>query len=178
MTRLFPHAGDTPYQQDTGTVADHPVVNRFSQRFSTRTSTVTRRDYDLKRPNLVLESQFTAEFQPALEDYRYPAPITTLERGKVLARQALERHRVDYQLAEGQSDQPTLRSGHFFNLTEHPRKSCNDLWLLLSVTHSGRQPQSLEESVTREIRSEDGFTQGYRNSFTAIPWDVFSVHHC
>ncbi|WMI97353.1 type VI secretion system tip protein VgrG [Pseudomonas chlororaphis subsp. aurantiaca] len=170
---FFPMLGDTPYQQDTGTVADHPVVNRFSQRFSTRTSTVTRRDYDPKRPSLLLENQFTAEFQPALEDYRYPAPITTLERGKVLARQALERHRVDYQLAEGQSDQPMLRSGHFFNLTGHPRKRCNDLWLLLSVTHCGRQPQSLEESVTRDIRPEDGFTQGYRNSFTAIPWDVF-----
>ncbi|AMS16091.1 type IV secretion protein Rhs [Pseudomonas chlororaphis] len=169
----FPMLGDTPYQQDTGTVADHPVVNRFSQRFNTRTSTVTRRDYDLKRPSLLLESQFTADFQPALEDYRYPASITTLERGRVLARQALERHRVDYQLAEGQSDQPILRSGHFFNLTEHPRKSCNDLWLLLSVTHAGRQPQSLEESVTSDTQPEDGFTQGYRNSFTAIPWDVF-----
>lgn len=169
----FPLLGDTPYQQDTGTVADHPVVSRFSQRFSTRTSTVTRRDYDLKRPSLLLESQFTADFQPVLEDYSYPAPITTLERGRVLARQALERHRVDYQLAEGQSDQPTLRSGHFFNLTEHPRNSCNDLWLLLSVTHCGRQPQSLEESVTSDTQPEDGFTQGYRNSFTAIPWDVF-----
>ncbi|PXX67636.1 type VI secretion system secreted protein VgrG [Pseudomonas sp. LAMO17WK12:I10] len=169
----FPLLGDTPYQQDTGTVADHPVVSRFSQRFSTRTSTVTRRDYDLKRPSLLLESQFTADFQPVLEDYSYPVPITTLERGRVLARQALERHRVDYQLAEGQSDQPTLRSGHFFNLTEHPRNSCNDLWLLLSVTHCGRQPQSLEESVTSDTQPEDGFTQGYRNSFTAIPWDVF-----
>ncbi|MBN0545055.1 type VI secretion system tip protein VgrG, partial [Pseudomonas aeruginosa] len=117
----FPLLGCTPYRQDTGTVADHPVVNRFSQRFSSRTSKVTRRDYDLKRPSLLLESQFTAEFEPALEDYRYPSPITTLERGQVLARQALERHRVDYQLAEGQSDQPTLRSGHFFKLTEHPR---------------------------------------------------------
>ncbi|MGE7955121.1 type VI secretion system tip protein VgrG [Pseudomonas sp. NPDC089530] len=169
----FPMLGDTPYQQDTGTVADHPVVSRFSQRFSTRTSTVMRRNYDLKRPSLLLESQFTAEFTPQLEDYRYPAPITTLERGRVLARQALERHRVDYQLAEGTSDQPTLRSGHFFNLTEHPRKACNDLWLLLSITHSGRQPQALEESVTSSAEPGDGFTQGYRNSFTAIPWDVF-----
>ncbi|AZD09024.1 VgrG protein [Pseudomonas chlororaphis] len=169
----FPLLGDTPYQQDTGTVADHPVVSRFSQRFSTRTSTVTRRDYDLKRPSLLLESQFTADFQPVLEDYSYPVPITTLERGRVLARQALERHRVDYQLAEGQSDQPTLRSGHFFNLTEHPRKRCNDLWLLSSVTHCGRQPQSLEESVTSDTQPGDGVSQGYRNSFTAIAWDVF-----
>ncbi|MDI3275947.1 contractile injection system protein, VgrG/Pvc8 family, partial [Pseudomonas sp. AL03] len=124
----------------------------------TRTSTVTRRDYDLKRPSLLLESRFTAEFSPELEDYRYPALIENEKRGKQLARQALERHRADYQLTEGKSDQPTLRCGHLFDLTEHPRKTCNDLWLLLSVTHAGKQPQSLEEAITSDVKPEDGFT--------------------
>lgn len=169
----FPKLGPTPYQPGSGQVADHPVVSQFSQRFSTRTSTTTRRDYDFKRPSLLLENQFTAEFSPALEDYRYPVPMTSLEHGKVLSRRALERHRADYQLAEGHSDQPTLRSGHFFDLTDHPRKTCNDLWLLLSVHHSGKQPQALEESITHEEPPADGFTQGYRNRFSAIPWDVF-----
>ncbi|MFL1528986.1 type VI secretion system tip protein TssI/VgrG [Pseudomonas sp. O230] len=169
----FPKLGKTPYQQDSGMVAEHPVVSQFSMRLRTRTSTVTRRDYDLKRPNLRLESRFTAEFSPALEDYRYPVFIENEKRGGQLARQALERHRTDYQLAEGNSDQPCLRSGHFFDLTEHPRKTCNDLWLLVSLRHIGKQPQSLEEAITSDVKSEDGFTQGYRNSFTAIPWDVF-----
>ncbi|MFJ7798763.1 type VI secretion system tip protein TssI/VgrG, partial [Pseudomonas sp. NPDC096950] len=170
---FFPKLGETPYQQDSGMVADHPVVSQFAMGFSTRTSTVTRRDYDLKRPSLLLESRFTAEFSPELEDYRYPVLIENETRGKQLARQALERHRTDYQLVKGQSDQPTLRSGHFFNLTEHPRKTANDLWLLLSVTHRGKQPQSLEEAITSDVNPEDGFTQGYRNRFSAIPWDVF-----
>ncbi|MFH6564408.1 type VI secretion system Vgr family protein [Pseudomonas kulmbachensis] len=169
----FPKLGGTPYQQGSGLVADHPVVRQFSIRFSTRTSTATRRGYDLKRPSLLLESQFTTEFSPALEDYRYPVLHENEKLGKQIARQALERHRNDYQLAEGKSNQPILRSGHFFDLTEHPRQQCNDLWLLLSVTHTGKQPQVLEESVTSEVKSEDGFTQGYRNSFSAIPWDVF-----
>ena len=169
----FPTLGHTPYQQDTGLVADHPVVSQFSTRLSTRTSTATRRGYDLKRPSMLLQSQFTAEFSPALEDYAYPVLHENEKLGKQRARQALERHRSDYQLAEGQSDQPTLRSGHFFTLTEHPRKASNDLWLLLSVTHSGKQPQALEEAMTRDVEPEDGFTQGYRNSFSAIPWDVF-----
>jgi type VI secretion system secreted protein VgrG len=169
----FPKLGDTPYQQGSGLAADHPVVSQFSMRFNTRTSTTTRRGYDRKRPSQLLESQFTAEFSPALEDYRYPALIENEKLGKQIARQALERHRTDYQLAEGKSDQPILRSGHFFDLTEHPRQQCNALWLLLSVTHSGKQPQSLEEAVTSDVKSEDGFTQGYRNSFSAIPWDVF-----
>ncbi|MBV7515941.1 contractile injection system protein, VgrG/Pvc8 family, partial [Pseudomonas sp. PDM25] len=100
----FPTLEATPYQQGSGMAADHPVVSQFSQRFSTRTSTVTRRGYDFNRPSRLLESQFTAAFSPALEDYRYPAPIQNEKHGKQLARQALERHRADYQLAEGQSD--------------------------------------------------------------------------
>ena len=169
----FPKLGGTPYLQGSGLAADHPVVSQFSMRFSTRTSTTTRRGYDLKRPSLLLESHFTAEFSPALEDYRYPALIENEKLGKQIAQQALERHRTDYQLAEGKSDQPTLRSGHFFDLTEHPRTACNDLWLLLSVTHTGKQPQALEETITHDVNPEDGFTQGYRNTFSAIPWDVF-----
>jgi type VI secretion system secreted protein VgrG len=43
---------------------------------------------------------------------------------------------------------------------------------LLSVTHTGKQPQALEEAITSDVKPEDGFTQGYRNSFRAIPWDV------
>jgi len=100
----FPALGETPYQQGTGNVADYPVVEQFSQRFSTRTSTVTRRDYDLNRPSLLIENAFTAKFTPALEDYHYPVLISTEKRGQQLAQQALERHRTDYQLAEGKSE--------------------------------------------------------------------------
>ncbi|WP_416740404.1 type VI secretion system tip protein TssI/VgrG [Pseudomonas sp. NFX71] len=166
----FPKLGETPYLQDAGMVAEHPVISQFSMRYSTRPSKVTRRNYDPKRPSALLESRFIAEFSPELEDYRYPLFFENEKLGKQLARQALERHRTDYQLAEGKSDQPCLRSGHFFSLTDHPRETYNDLWLLLSVIHSGKQPQVLEESITD---AEDGFTQGYRNSFSAIPWDVF-----
>ncbi|MDD2050814.1 type VI secretion system tip protein VgrG, partial [Pseudomonas putida] len=170
---FFPKLGATPYQQGTGQVADEPVISQFSRRFNTRTTTVTRRDYDLKRPSRLVENRVTAEFKPALEDYHYPTPIDTEERGKQLARRALERHRIDYQLVEGKSDQPNLRSGHFFDLCEHPRKACNDLWLLLSVSHEGKQPQVLEEAASSEKPPKDGFSQGYRNNFSAIPWDVF-----
>ena len=170
---FFPKLGQTPYLQGSGMTADNPVVSQFSMCFSSRTSTVTRRDYDLKRPTALLESKFTAEFSPELEDYRYPLLLESEKDGKRLARQALERHRTDYQLAEGNSDQPMLRSGHFFTLTEHPHKSCNELWLLLSVHHCGKQPQALEEMAIGDAESGDGFTQGYRNSFSAIPWDVF-----
>ncbi len=176
---FFPKLDETPFLEDAGMVAEHPVVHRFSMRFRTRTSSTTHRHYDPNRPNRLLESREATEFRPTLEDYRYPLFSENEKHGKQLARQALERHRRDYQLAEGASDQPTLRSGHFFSLTDHPRPAYNDLWLLLSITHTGKQPQVLEESAASASASasatgaEDGFTQGYRNSFSAIPWDVF-----
>ncbi|WP_442107762.1 type VI secretion system tip protein TssI/VgrG [Pseudomonas sp. NUPR-001] len=170
---FFPKLSATPFRQGAGMVAEYPVVSQFSQRFSTRTNKVTQRTYDFQRPSRLLEKQTSADFSPALEDYRYPVPNESEERSKQLARQALERHRTDYQLAEGSSDQPLLRSGHFFELSEHPRKAYNDLWLLLSVTHQGKQPQVLEESASIDSPPEGGFSQGYRNCFRATPWDVF-----
>ncbi len=170
---VFPRLGrPSAYVQDSGLVAVEPVVKRFAVRLETRTSRVSRRDYDFAQPRLQLESTFASEFEPDLEDYDYPGRYTERSRGKHLARRALERHRADYQLAEGDSDQPTLRSGHFLELGEHPRREWNQLWLLGEVHHEGKQPQVLEESVTSEVTASDGFQQGYRNRFTATPWDV------
>ncbi len=47
------------------------------------------------------------------------------------------------------------------------------MWLLTEIFHEGKQPQVLEESVTSDTTDlKDDFHQGYRNRFSAIPWDV------
>ncbi len=181
---VFPKLAATTYQQDSGLVADQPVIKRFGLRLEIRTSRVTRRDYDFEKPRLTMEAAFHSDFQPDLEDYDYPGHFTERARGKHLSQRALERHRHDYELAEGESDQPRLASGHFLPLGEHPRSDWNQLWLLTEVLHEGKQPQVLEESVL-ELPSLSGrgaggegpfgntdFTQGYRNRFTATPWDI------
>ncbi|WP_313239170.1 type VI secretion system Vgr family protein [Stutzerimonas kunmingensis] len=187
----FPRLAATAYQQDSGLVADQPVIKRFGLRLETRTSRVTRRDYDFEKPRLTMEAAFHSDFQPDLEDYDYPGRFTERARGKHLSQRALERHRHDYELAEGESDQPQLASGHFLPLGEHSRSGWNQLWLLTEVLHEGKQPQVLEESSTNvpahhglapsplwgegwgegALTSSD-FQQGYRNHFTATPWDI------
>jgi len=188
---VFPTLAPVPYQQDSGLVADQPVIKRFGLRLETRTSRVTRRDYDFEKPRLTMEAAFQSDFQPDLEDYDYPGRFVDRSRGKHLAQRALERHRHDYERAEGESDQPSLVSGHFLELTEHPRADWNQLWLLDEVLHEGKQPQVLEESITSapnlhsatpSRRRGEGwgegklaateFHQGYRNHFTATPWTV------
>ncbi|QRY81333.1 type VI secretion system tip protein VgrG [Pseudomonas sp. PDNC002] len=169
----FPKLAPVAYQQDSGMVADAPVVRRFGQRLETRTSRTTRRDYHFEKPQLDLESSARSDFKPDLEDYDYPGRYIDRERGKHLSQRALERHRSDFVLSEGRSDQPALRSGHFLTLSAHPRADWNDLWLLTEVHHEGKQPQVLEESVTSNTTElKDDFHQGYRNRFTATPWSV------
>ncbi|MCI0918873.1 type VI secretion system tip protein VgrG [Pseudomonas stutzeri] len=176
---VFPTLAPVAYQQDSGLVADEPVIKRFGVRVETRTSRVTRRDYDFEKPRLTMEAAVQGDIQPDLEDYDYPGRFVDRERGKHLSRRALERHRHDFELAEGASDQPLLVSGHFLSLSEHPRGDWNQLWLLTEIHHEGKQPQVLEESITDSApyRAQDpvddtGFTQGYRNHFTATPWTV------
>ncbi|VXB37881.1 VgrG protein [Pseudomonas sp. 8BK] len=168
----------TAYLQDNGMTADEPVIKRFAVRLETRTSRITRRDYDFEQPRLLMEAAFKEDRDPEakplpdLEDYDYPGRFVDRTRGKHLSQRNLERHRADYRLAEGRGDQPKLLSGHFLEISDHPRQDYNDLWLLHEVIHQGKQPQVLEESVTSHTEASDGFQQGYRNHFIAAPWDV------
>lgn len=174
---VFPRlAQPTEYQAGSGMVADRPVIKAFDLRVEARTSRTTRRDYDFEKPSILLESKYQAENQapqPDLEDYDYPGQFISRDRGKLLSQRALERHRTDYRLVKGNGDAPALVSGHFLTLANHPRAAWNDLWLLTEVCHEGFQPQVLEESITSDVKPADGFIQGYRNTFAAIPWDTF-----
>ena len=170
---IFPKLAPVAYQQDTGLVADTPVVKRFGLRLATSTTRVTRRDYNFAKPRIELESDAKSKALPDLEDYDYPGRFEDRDRGKHQANRNLERHRSDYQLVKGKSDQPLLVSGHFMPLTEHANATWNDLWLLIDITHQGKQPQVLEESISHDVTAaKDGFYQGCRNTFSAIPWDV------
>lgn len=166
---VFPKLPEpTLYLPGSGMSAGAPAIQRFNVRVETRTSVVTRRDYNFEKPRLSLESRSDGEQRPVLEDYLFPGQFSDRETGKQLTRRALERHVADYRQAEGGSDESSLVCGHFLQLTEHPRSDWNDLWLLTCVEHRGRQPQVLEESVTSDGES----FQGYRNTFVATPWDV------
>ncbi|WP_122688390.1 type VI secretion system tip protein TssI/VgrG, partial [Pseudomonas viridiflava] len=170
---VFRKLAPVSYQQDSGMAAERPVIRRFNLRLETRTTRVSRRDYDFEKPSILPQGSAKIAASPDLEDYDYPGRFTDSERGKKLSTRALERHRADYALVEGKGDEPTLVSGHFLALSEHPRAEWNDLWLLLEVIHEGKQPQVLGENVTSDVTdNKDDFHQGYRNRFLATPWDA------
>jgi len=155
------------YKQGSGLVGEAPVINTFKLRLATRTGKVARQNYHFERPPVDLLRSADGEGRKDLEDYAYPAAYTDGDAGSRQARKALERHRSDYRQASGSSDQPTLISGHLFEL-EHPNPDWNAQWLLTSVVHTGKQPQVLEEFANSSAVPGE-FSQGYRNRFEAIP---------
>lgn len=155
------------YSAPGGPQADGPVIQRFDVRLGIRSQKTVRRDYDFEHPALQLNDCAGGAATIPLEDYQYPAGFTGHVRGKQLAGRSLERHQRDRHRALGKSDQPVLRSGHFLEIRDHPDPSCNNLWLITSVRHEGYQPQVLEEATP----ATEMF-QGYRNRFTATPWQA------
>ncbi len=164
---VFHRLPEQRYCADGGLQADTAVIQGFEVRLATRSQKTVRRDHDFEHPSVQLQGSAGPASTGPLEDYHYPAGFTDRARGKQLARRGLERHQRDRHRALGKSDQPALRSGHFLELRDHPDPSCNDLWLITSVRHEGYQPQVLEEATP----AADGF-QGYRNRFTATPWQA------
>lgn len=167
--RLGPAVGFHP---PSGLQADTVVVSRFGVGVQTAVNQVELRDHDFRKAALPLAypSKSGEAQEVALEHYSYPGGLRqTLDQqlGGSLSKRALQRCRANHCQAEGASDAPHLLSGHLLQLTDHPREPWNDLWLLTSVHHEGRQPQVLEE------HAEPGdAAQRYSNTFTATPWDL------
>ncbi len=141
----FPQLDPVGFAQGTGMVADEPVIKRFRLRHQTRSSQISHRDYRFDKPKLQLHSDASHDSLPTLEAYNYPGSFSERPHGKRLAQRQLEAKRSDSKVASGTSDQPTLRSGHFLPLEDHPNTAWNDLWLITQITHQGKQPQVLEE---------------------------------
>ncbi|MDY7566405.1 type VI secretion system tip protein TssI/VgrG [Pseudomonas sp. 5C2] len=169
----FYHAGNPtvvmPFRPINGMAAEHPVIQAFGVGLSTHASRVTHRDYDFQNAHLSLEADRDSKVFPNLETYIYPGEFDTAHQGRVRTRRALERLRGDAELAQGQSDQPLLRSGTPLKVEEHPEPGWNMVWLPTWVFHDGRQPAVLEEYAVSDEPVESGrIAQGYRNEFIAI----------
>ncbi|MEB0208909.1 contractile injection system protein, VgrG/Pvc8 family, partial [Pseudomonas sp. CCC3.1] len=99
-----------------------------------------------------------------------PGRFNNDAHGERQSQRSLEQHQSDDSQASGHSDQPSLSSGHFLTLSEHPYSDWNAPWLLTHVHHEGKQPQVLEEQGGQsQIEHSLDFAQGYRNRFLATP---------
>jgi type VI secretion system secreted protein VgrG len=158
------------FRERSKLVAEKESVHAFSERLEVQPGAVALRDFDFVRPAMDLTATTTADGgESSLEIYDYPARYEDPGTGRTLAKIRMEELRARTELATGSSNCRRLLAGQTFELDEHPVGALNRGYLLLSVRHTGRQPEVL---TFEQAMNEDKDKEAYRNEFLCIPAQV------
>ncbi|WP_421840711.1 type VI secretion system Vgr family protein [Marinobacter algicola] len=168
------HHGDAPklnpveYNAKAGGSTRQSTVYQFRYRERVRAASVATKDYTFKNPAYALMHEHQADkLDGQREDYQhydYPGRFKADASGQPFTETRLDALRNDAAIADGQSNRPDFTVGAKVELTDHDNPRLNREWLFTSITHTGEQPQALEED------GNNGATT-YHNAFNAIPAD-------
>ena len=168
------HHGDAPrlepveYNGKAGGSSRQSAIFQFTYRERVKAASVAMKDYTFKNPAYALMHESQADKLDAQrEDYQHydcPGRFKADASGQSFTEARLDALRNDATLAHGQSNRPDFTVGARVELTEHDNQSLNREWLFTSITHTGEQPQALEEDG-------NGGATTYHNAFNAIPGD-------
>ncbi|MFJ5370921.1 type VI secretion system tip protein VgrG [Pectobacterium versatile] len=146
-------------------LSEGPYVNRFRYAEAVSTAEVALKDYSFKTPAYgLLHSKMSGELAHQRESYQhydYPGRFKQDPSGKAFTGYRLDALRANAMTGSGESNAAMLMPGSSFTLTEHPNPTLNSGWQLVAITHSGQQPQALEEESGGEPTT-------YSNSFEVI----------
>ena len=168
------HHGDAPklepaeYNAKAGGGSRRPVMYRFRYEERVRVASVAMKDYTFKNPAYALMHQHASGDLKHREDYQhydYPGRFKADANGQPFTEARLQSLRNDASTASGESNRPDFSAGAKVELKEHDSDALNREWLLTAVTHTGTQPQALEEEGGSEPTT-------YHNRFNAIPADL------
>jgi type VI secretion system secreted protein VgrG len=167
------HHGDAPTLEPAtcntkaGGSTRQPCVYRFRYQERVSVASVALKDYTFKNPAYALMHQQAGAGLSHREDYQhydYPGRFKADASGQPFTDTRLDALRNDASTAHGESNRPDFTPGAKVALTDHDSDPLNRDWLLTAITHTGTQPQALEEEGGREPTR-------YHNSFSAIPAD-------
>ncbi len=165
--RDAPRLADAGYNATAGGSSRQACVYRFGHNEQIAPTRAVLKDYTFRNPAYALlhdeqTGQLTA--RDDYEHYDYPGRFKTDGTGRPYAAARLDALRRNTSVATGGSNRPDFTSGARVTLTDHPQPEQNRTWLLTRVTHTGKQPQAMENE------SGSGLTT-YHNTFDAIPAD-------
>ncbi|KFX10358.1 type VI secretion system tip protein TssI/VgrG, partial [Pectobacterium betavasculorum] len=146
-------------------LSEGEYVRRFRYAEAVSTAEVALKDYSFKTPAYgLLHSKISGELSHQRESYQhfdYPGRFKQDPSGKAFTGYRLDALRANAMTGSGESNAAMLMPGSSFTLTEHPNPTLNSGWQLVAITHSGQQPQALEEESGGEPTT-------YSNSFEVI----------
>ena len=167
------HHGDAPKldpvtcNTKAGGSTQQACVFSFAYEERVRASSVAMKDYTFKNPAYALMHEHSAGSPSHREDYQhydYPGRYKADASGQPFTQNRLDALRNDASMANGKSNRPDFTPGAKVELQDHDSQSLNREWLLTAITHTGKQPQAMEEEGGSEPTS-------YHNTFSAIPAD-------
>jgi type VI secretion system secreted protein VgrG len=144
-----------------GLIAEKESVSHFSFSQRQTSEAFAHSNFSFKKPGLDLTIEKTDSKKPQYEVYEYAALHTTQARGDALANVRREQLVALQKQGQGQSSSSRLTPGYKVTLTDHHSKSLNAEYLIIDVSHTGSQPQTLEENSSGSA--------SYDNQFTVIP---------
>lgn len=155
---------------NNGMTKDSNTITSLIKKQKVSMGKVSVKDYNFETPTrspvgkIQNDDQGECASELALEHYQYPSNQLSSEKATKYASLRLKQQRTSNVELLGESDCAQLTAGYFQPIQEHPNPEWNDTWLLTRVTHSGRQPQVLEELA-------DGGSE-YHASFSCTPWMI------
>lgn len=150
------------YHSGAGLVGtdDIETIREFKAQRQVVTGHVILKDYNYRTPEtqLVARAELKADMPGVFHDYG--AHFKTASEGDRLAKVRSEELEAGRAVYRGESDAPSIRSGHVFALAEHFRASFNSDYLITKVEHEGSQGRGFGLGF-------DGAVATYKNTFSA-----------
>ncbi|AEV39704.1 type VI secretion system Vgr family protein (plasmid) [Pseudovibrio sp. FO-BEG1] len=161
------HSPALIYNATTGGMTRGQFVYEFAFSEEVHSSSYIQRDYTFKNPKYNLEQKEQRQEDNGLAGdyvvYDAPGRYKSDLIGKAFTRHRLEAARVDATTARGKTNYVHLSPGYLTSLSDHDIQDYNIKYMVLSVIHSGSQPQVLEEDGDKSAPTE------YEACFKAMP---------
>lgn len=141
-----PNQPTAPYRDPSGLVPDakREAIFNVRDRQEIQIGAVSLDDFNFETPQVDVAADQAGEAFTSLEFYDYPGGYATQDVGTAWAKARLEEFQTGRRVQQMSATVRLLLPGFKFTLEEHPVEALNQEYLVLSVAHHARQPQSLE----------------------------------
>jgi type VI secretion system secreted protein VgrG len=146
---------------------DQDAVHVWERHYQYRSGKWAQTDYNFETPTTSLltndSTVLTIENNTNYELFDYPGEYDNKGDGESLTKLRMEEEEIGFDTARGESDCRSFVSGFKFTLQDHEQKDQNQAYVLLSVTHRGRQAN---------LYGGEAEEASYQNSFECFPATV------
>ena len=160
------------YNEPSGQVPTEEYIYEFQFGRQTSPGAVTLCDYNYQRPDLELKGSAVGKDLRHLGYYHHPGGFDSPVAGSEKARLRLEEIQATSRMGCGRSVCCRLLPGFFFALKDHPQKSFNQEYMVLSVNQNGAQRDVSSDSQNSDLEKLLKLGMGF---LPAIPFSPFSV---